>query len=98
MFWAYIAFSQYLLIWYANIPEETVWFLVRQQGGWQFVGLLLIVGHFALPFFGLMSRRAAEIAERCVLVGVLACDALGRLVLARHAKCCLANQLLVGAD
>ena len=58
MFWAYIAFSQYLLIWYANIPEETVWFLARQQGGWQFVGLSLIVGHFVLPFFGLMSRRA----------------------------------------
>ena len=58
MFWAYIAFSQYLLIWYANIPEETGWFLARQQNGWQFVGLLLIAGHFVLPFFGLMSRRA----------------------------------------
>ena len=58
MFWAYIAFSQYLLIWYANIPEETSWFLARQQGGWQLVSLLLIFGHFLLPFFGLMSRRA----------------------------------------
>ncbi len=57
-FWAYIAFSQFLLIWYANIPEETVWFLHRQEHGWQFVGLLLIVGHFFLPFFGLMSRSA----------------------------------------
>ncbi len=58
MFWAYIAFSQYLLIWYANIPEETAWFLVRQKNGWQFVGLLLITGHFALPFCGLMSRAS----------------------------------------
>ena len=58
MFWAYIAFSQYLLIWYANIPEETFWFLLRQRGGWQFVGLLLIFGHFVLPFFGLMTRSA----------------------------------------
>ena len=57
-FWAYIAFSQFLLIWYANIPEETVWFLHRQQHGWQFIGLLLIGGHFLLPFFGLMSRSS----------------------------------------
>jgi hypothetical protein len=55
-FWAYIAFSQYLLIWYANIPEETGWFYVRQHGGWQYVSLLLIFGHFLIPFLGLMSR------------------------------------------
>jgi hypothetical protein len=58
MFWAYIAFSQYLLIWYANIPEETTWFLVRQRAGWQLIGLLLLLGHFFLPFFGLLSRSA----------------------------------------
>ncbi|MEM9657064.1 MAG: quinol:cytochrome C oxidoreductase [Planctomycetota bacterium] len=57
-FWAYIAFSQFLLIWYANIPEETVWFLRRQQHGWQYVAVVLIMGHFALPFFGLMSRAS----------------------------------------
>ncbi len=57
-FWAYIAFSQYLLIWYANITEETIWFARRQQGGWQWVALVLIGGHFALPLFGLMSRKA----------------------------------------
>ncbi|MCH2594436.1 MAG: quinol:cytochrome C oxidoreductase [Pirellulales bacterium] len=57
-FWAYIAFSQFLLIWYANIPEETVWYLHRQQHGWQYVGILLIAGLFLLPFFGLMSRSA----------------------------------------
>lgn len=55
-FWAYIAFSQYLLIWYANIPEETGWFSVRQNHGWQYVSLSLLIGHFALPFAGLMSR------------------------------------------
>ncbi len=55
-FWSYIAFSQYLLIWYANIPEETGWFSVRQNHGWEYVSLVLIVGHFALPFAGLMSR------------------------------------------
>ncbi len=58
MFWAYIAFSQYLLIWYANIPEETVWYAHRQHRPWVWVGLILIVGHFFLPFFGLMSRHS----------------------------------------
>ncbi len=57
-FWAYIAFSQYLLIWYANIPEETGWYAVRQSDAWRKVSILLIVGHFALPFFGLLSRRS----------------------------------------
>ena len=57
-FWAYIAFSQYLLIWYANIPEETSWFASRQYGGWQWVSVTLVLGHFAFPFFGLMSRAA----------------------------------------
>ncbi len=57
-FWAYIAFSQYMLIWYANIPEETGWFLRRQRGGWQAVGLALVVLHWLIPFAGLMSRYA----------------------------------------
>jgi hypothetical protein len=56
-FWAYIAFSQYLLIWYANIPEETVWYLVRQSKGWQWVSLILLVGHFLIPFFGMLSKH-----------------------------------------
>ncbi len=55
-FWAYIAFSQYMLIWYANIPEETGWFLRRQENGWATVGYLLIFGHWLVPFAGLMSR------------------------------------------
>ncbi len=65
-FWAYIAFSQYLLLWYANIPEETGWFLVRQNGGWEWVSLLLVLGH-ALPFCGLMSRASKR--NRRVLAG-----------------------------
>jgi len=56
VFWAYIAFSQYMLYWYANIPEETGWFLRRQSGGWGWVGLVLIFGHFLLPFALLLSR------------------------------------------
>jgi hypothetical protein len=58
VFWAYIAFSQFLLIWYAAIPEETAWYAHRLAHGWQYVSILLVVGHFALPFFLLLSRRA----------------------------------------
>ena len=56
VFWAYIAFSQYMLYWYANIPEETGWFLRRQSGGWGWVGLLLLFGHFLVPFLLLLAR------------------------------------------
>lgn len=56
VFWAYIAFSQYMLIWYANMPEETVFFEVRQNATWGPLSILLLVGHFALPFLGLISR------------------------------------------
>jgi hypothetical protein len=56
VFWSYIAFSQYFLIWYANIPEETIWFTHRLHGSWRGVGLLLMFGHFFLPFFFLLPR------------------------------------------
>ncbi|AMV18693.1 hypothetical protein [Planctomyces sp. SH-PL14] len=57
-FWGYIAFSQYVLIWYANIPEETGWLILRQQNGWQWLSLTLLFGHLFIPFLGLMSRRS----------------------------------------
>jgi hypothetical protein len=56
VFWAYIGFSQYMLIWYANIPEETVWFAARQNGGWGKISVLMILAHFFIPFFGLLPR------------------------------------------
>jgi hypothetical protein len=55
-FWAYIAFSQFLLVWYANLPEETIWYKARLEGSWTMVSVLLIVGHFVAPFFYLMGR------------------------------------------
>jgi hypothetical protein len=55
-FWAYIAFSQFLLIWYANLPEETFWFIKRWEHSWQYVSVLLIIVHFAVPYFGLLSQ------------------------------------------
>jgi hypothetical protein len=56
MLWAYIAFSQFLIIWSGNLTEEIPWYVHRIQGGWQWVGLLLLVFHFVLPFFLLLSR------------------------------------------
>jgi hypothetical protein len=56
IFWGYIGFSQYFLIWYANIPEETVWYLMRWENGWYMVTMLLVFGHFVIPFVTLTFR------------------------------------------
>lgn len=57
IFWGYIAFSQFLLIWYANIPEETFWYNLRiNQPGWMTLSLILLIGHLFIPFFLLMGR------------------------------------------
>ncbi|HUK87616.1 MAG TPA: hypothetical protein VLT85_08130, partial [Terriglobales bacterium] len=49
MIWAYFSFSQFLIIWSGNLPEEIPWYVARMRGGWGYIGLLLVVGHFALP-------------------------------------------------
>jgi hypothetical protein len=56
MVWAYFAFSQFLIIWAGNLPDEIPWYLQRLSGGWQYVALILVFGHFALPFALLLSR------------------------------------------
>jgi hypothetical protein len=56
MLWAYFSFSQYLLIWSGNLPEEIAWYLHRLQTGWRFIALMLVVFHFAAPFILLLSR------------------------------------------
>jgi hypothetical protein len=56
MVWAYFSFSQFLIIWAGNLPDEIPWYLERLRGGWQYVGLALVIGHFALPFALLLSR------------------------------------------
>ncbi len=58
VFWAYIGVSQYLLIWYANVPEETTFFLLRQTPGWVYVSLALPALRFVLPFLLLLPRMA----------------------------------------
>ena len=57
VFWAYITFSQYFLIWNANVPEETFWYNIRETGDWLWVGMLLLFGHFFFPFFWWLSYR-----------------------------------------
>jgi hypothetical protein len=57
IFWAYIAFSQFVLIWYANIPEETEFYVMRLHGGWGFISYALPIAHFFVPFFFLLSRH-----------------------------------------
>ena len=56
MLWAYFAFSQFLIIWAGNLPEEIPWYIERIRGGWGFVSLVIVFGHFALPFVLLLSR------------------------------------------
>jgi hypothetical protein len=56
MVWAYFSFSQFLIIWSGNLPEEITFFKNRLEGGWRVVSLALVVLHFALPFLLLLSR------------------------------------------
>ncbi|MEZ4648566.1 MAG: quinol:cytochrome C oxidoreductase [Candidatus Eisenbacteria bacterium] len=70
VFWAYIGFSQYFLIWYANIPEETGWFYVRQNNGWATISWLMLIGHFVIPFFGLLPRWVKKTRMTLVLWAV----------------------------
>jgi hypothetical protein len=58
VFYSYIHFSQYFLIWNAAIPEETFWYVIRDQGSWHSIGLLLIFGHFFVPFLLLLRIDA----------------------------------------
>ncbi len=67
IFWAYMAFSQYFLIWYANIPEETVWFLHRWEGSWKGVSVLLAVGHFVVPFLIMLVRALKRSALALII-------------------------------
>jgi hypothetical protein len=68
-FWAYIAFSQFFLIWYANMPEETIWYQARMEGTWMQVSWFLVAGHFVAPFFYLMGRRVKRQGSTLALGG-----------------------------
>lgn len=69
-FWAYIAFSQYLLIWYADLPEETFWFMERWEGGWAVFSIALIFIHFVIPYAALLSQPAKMEPKRLKFMAV----------------------------
>ena len=70
MLWAYFAFSQLLIIWAGNLPEEIPFYVKRLRGGWGALGVLILLFHFALPFFLLLSRdlkRSARLLPRLAI-------------------------------
>jgi hypothetical protein len=70
VFWAYIAFSQYMLIWYGNLPEETQYFLVRNTESWWTLSMLLVIGRFFGPFSILLLRSIKKQPHRlCYVAG-----------------------------
>jgi hypothetical protein len=78
VFWAYIAFSQYFLIWYAAIPEETTWYARRLEGSWSLVTVLLGVCHFVVPFALLLPRpsKRSPLLLGLVAAWILVCHGL----------------------
>lgn len=71
MLWAYFAFSQYLIIWSGNLPEEIVWYLKRMHGGWGATIIAIALLHFAAPFLFLLSRDLKRDPRKLVIVAVL---------------------------
>lgn len=70
MVWAYFNFSQFLIIWSGNIPEETGWYLVRMKGGWMYVGAFLVLFHFVFPFLILLQQDFKRKVKWLALMGV----------------------------
>ncbi len=70
MVWAYFAFSQWLIIWAGNLPEEITWYMKRLNGGWGYIGLFLVLFHFAVPFVFLLSRPFKRDVTKLVWLAV----------------------------
>jgi len=68
LFWAYIAFSQLVIIWSGNLPEEIRWYVQRTQGGWQWVGVALALLQFAVPFILLLSQDIKRHVRRLAMI------------------------------
>ncbi len=71
VFWSYIGFAQYMLMWYANLPEEIVWYKVRLAGSWWYLTIALALLHFVIPFFALVTREAKANPVRLRWVALL---------------------------
>jgi hypothetical protein len=70
LFWAYMSFSQFLLIWVGNLPEEIPWYLRRSREGWQYVVIVIAIFHFAVPFLLLLLRDIKENGRRLATVAL----------------------------
>src|SRR2546423_1892377 len=71
MLWTYFAFSQYLIIWSGNLPEETTWYVARKHGGWGAIALGIVILQFAFPFVMLLSRGLKKSAQKLALLAAL---------------------------
>ena len=71
MLWSYFAFSQYLIIWSGNLPDEIRWYLPRIHGAWGAIALAVVILHFAFPFLFLLSRSFKRHASKLVIVAIL---------------------------
>ena len=71
MLWTYFAFSQYLIIWSGNLPEETVWYVERTHGGWGVIALGIVILQFAFPFVTLLSRAAKKSPQKLAVLAVV---------------------------
>lgn len=71
MLWSYFAFSQFLIVWSGNLPEEIRWYLPRTHGAWGAIGLAVVILHFAFPFLFLLSRSLKRNAGKLVIVALL---------------------------
>ncbi len=71
VFWSYIGFAQYMLMWYANLPDEVIYYKVRLAGAWRVITISLALLHFILPFFALVTREAKKDPRRLRQVAYL---------------------------
>lgn len=71
MLWTYFAFSQYLIIWSGNLPEETTWYVARTHGGWGAIALGIVILQFAFPFLALLSRASKQSASKLAQLAIL---------------------------
>jgi hypothetical protein len=69
-FWGYIAFSQFMLIWYGGLPEESIYYVRRMQGGWLAVSWAVVFARFFIPFGFLLSRRAKMDARKLTQISI----------------------------
>jgi hypothetical protein len=70
MLWAYFSFSQYLIIWAGNLPQEIRWYVNRLQSGWRFIGVALVVFHFIVPFVLLLSRTMKREGRLIAMIAI----------------------------